>query len=70
MVKIMFYKAIYRINPERITGRILPVSCKENEEKYAEYFAEQELGGIAAKQFGMALGALLMKEKLGDIDRE
>jgi hypothetical protein len=46
------------------------IPWEEFEEKYAEHFAEKQLGGIAAKPFRMALGALLIKEKLGITDRE
>lgn len=46
------------------------IPWEEFEEKYAEHFAEQQLGGITAKPFRMALGALLIKEKLGVSDRE
>ena len=46
------------------------IPWEEFEEKYADHFAEQQLGGIAAKPFRMALGALLIKEKLGITDRE
>ena len=46
------------------------IPWEEFEEKYAEHFAEPQLGGITAKPFRMALGALLIKEKLGVSDRE
>ena len=46
------------------------IPWEEFEEKYAEHFAEQQLGGITAKPFRMALGALLIKEKLAVSDRE
>lgn len=49
-------------------SRLIP--WEEFEEKYADYFAEEQLGGNEAKPFRMALGALLIKEKLGISDRD
>ena len=40
----------------------------EFEEKYADNFSEKM--GAPAKPFRMALGALIIKEKLGTSDRE
>ena len=44
------------------------IAWKEFESKYAENFSETM--GAIAKPFRMALGALIIKEKLGISDRE
>ena len=44
------------------------IPWSEFEEKYAENFSEKM--GAIAKPFRMALGALIIKEKLGTSDRE
>ena len=49
-----------------ILAKLIPWS--EFEEKYAENFSEDI--GAPAKSFRMALGALIIKEKLGTSDRE
>ncbi len=54
--------------------RAFPCACRRRgvarqfEEKYAENFSEKM--GAIAKPFRMALGALIIKEKLGISDRE
>ena len=45
------------------------IPWEEFEKRYAEQFAPDEMGA-PAKPFRMALGALLIKEKLGITDRE
>ena len=45
------------------------IPWEEFEEHYAEHFVDYEMGA-PAKPFRMALGALLIKEKLGITDRE
>lgn len=51
---------------EVILAKLIPRS--EFEEKYAENFSEDI--GAPAKSFRIALGALIIKEKLGTSDRE
>ncbi len=59
------------LNPDnRLVELARLIPWAEFEEKYAVHFAEPHLGGITAKPFRMALGALLIKEKLGASDRE
>lgn len=48
-------------------ARLIP--WEEFEEQYAEHFVDYEMGA-PAKPFRMALGALLIKEKLDITDRE
>ena len=50
-----------------ILSKLIP--WEEFEEKYAEHFAESGMGA-PAKSFRMALGALLIKEKLRITDEE
>ena len=45
------------------------IPWEEFEEQYAEHFVDYEMGA-PAKSFRMALGALLIKEKLSITDRE
>ena len=49
-----------------IMANLIPWS--EFEEEYAQNFSEEM--GVPAKTFRMALGALIIKEKLGTSDRE
>ena len=58
-----------KLSPENrwvIMAELIPWS--EFEEEYAKNFAEEM--GAPAKSFRMALGALIIKEKLGISDRE
>lgn len=59
-----------RLDPEnRWIGLSKVIPWKEFEEQYAEQFAESGMGA-PAKPFRMALGALLIKEKLNLTDEE
>ncbi len=58
-----------KLSPENrwvIMAELIPWS--EFEDEYAENFSEKM--GAVAKPFRMALGALIIKEKLGNSDRE
>ncbi len=46
------------------------IPWEEFEEEYSHHFAEEWKGGIPAKPFRTALGAILIKEKLRISDRE
>ena len=59
-----------RLNPKNRwiqLSKIIP--WDEFEDRYAEYFTDEN-AGAPAKPFRMALGALLIKEKLSITDRE
>ena len=59
----------YQLSPDnrwRIMASLIPWS--EFEDKYANLFSAER--GAAALSFRIALGALIIKEKLGTSDRE
>lgn len=62
-----FGGSLNTLNRWVVLAKIIP--WEEFEEKYAEHFAESGMGA-PAKSFRMALGALLIKEKLRITDEE